>query len=387
MKHLKRIRGITAAIFLVFFTACGGGGGGGTPNPPPPVVFIEILPPTAIIKPGDTRAFTVRTQGTGFTLFAPDSARCSSSDNVITCTPAAAGNYAITVTATADPAKSSTAQITVLDIENISYQGTGDTELHGINNHGQIIGVYYDPTGFVTAFLKDGDSYTTIAAPPDASDDVYVHGINDYGNILVYNNSRYYLKNGARYDLIGNYPGAYSTDYTGINNSGRLSGYVTGIHGFSRGFIRNGSAFTLTDHPDTDSACAYSLCGTWFMGINNSGHVAGWYRSSAGRYRSFIYDGIDYIPIEHPDSPGRTIDVFVEGINDEGQAAGYFYGSDRYARGFVYDGSRFIEIIHPGAPSSGKGTYIYGINNSGRIAGWFDDGAKVQGFVMENAVQ
>ena len=284
-------------------------------------------------------------------------------------------NDQVVITITQKPAPRNT------DFTPVSYPDPGSTALYGINNNGAVIGEFYDVNRSVKAFVKDGATYTAIA-PPGASGNVYVYGINDSGQILGRYDNRYFLKTGNAYQNLANYPNAYLTDYTGINNSGKLVGYFTDANGYSRGFIKDGANFTAIDYPGASAAvCAsYQQCGTRVTGINNLGQVVGVYRSSDGRYRGFVKNGNNYIPIDHPDSP---FNIYVTGINDSGQVAGYFWGSDGYAYGFVKDGGRFIEIIPPATANDGEGAYVYGINNSGRIAGWFDAGAKAHGFTKE----
>ena len=393
MKYLKRKTGfnlpllMAAAILPLFFAACGGGDGGSTPripnDPVTPIVSISIFPTTANIKAGESVTFTVTPQNTGFTVSASGGNYTTSGNSVTYTSPSVTGEYELTVTATADTAKKATAKISVLHVEDISQTGDVDTELYGINNNGQVIGEYIDSLGNRTAFLKTGSTYTPIT-PPGAVGDVYVYGINDSGNVLGYADGGYFLRSGTAYQDIGDYPGADYTDYTDINNSGMLAGYITDGDGYSRGFIRNSGSFTLVDHPDADMACAYyNPCGTWLTGINNLDNVTGVYRGTDGRYRSFIKDGGNYIPIEYSGGMGGQINVYVEGINDSGQAVGYFWGATGYSRGFIKDGGRFTEFIHPDAASSGLGTYLTGINNSGQASGWFDDGEKVRGFVAD----
>ena len=293
-------------------------------------------------------------------------------------------NEALVITITQKPVPRSD------NFTTISYPGAADTALYGINNNGVVIGEFFERVGNVTtakAFVKNGGSFD-LADPPGAVGNVYVFGINDSGQVLGFNDNRYFLKTGTGYQYLDDYTGAYITDYTGINNSGQLSGYITDIDGYSRGFIKTGGSFTLIDHPAAAAACAYyRRCGTYITGINNLGLAAGVYVDPDGFYRGFVKDGGNYIPVEHPDSMAAMINTYIEGINDYGQLAGYFWDADGYARGFVKDGGRFVEVIHPDAAEYGEGTYFFGINNSGRIAGWFDDGDNARGFLLEIGVQ
>jgi protein-disulfide isomerase len=118
MRYLKKNAGFfAAAMSLMFFAACGGNGNGGYGNPTPePVVSISISPTTEKVTLGNSRTFLVTARNTDFTVSVSPvsgSGCAKSSSNTVTCIPATAGTYSITVTATADQSKNATAQITV----------------------------------------------------------------------------------------------------------------------------------------------------------------------------------------------------------------------------------------------------------------------------------
>ena len=349
---------------------------------PAPVISIAISPATARISVGQTIKLTVAPQNTGINWPAASGVAGSftTSGNEVTWTPpSVAGTYSFTVTAAADTSKKATAQVTVF----ISSEDPVDTLYSGINNSGKIAGAGVYSDGTVRAFIKDGDNWEFFDHP-DAYDYTHAVGINDSGSVLGYYENGYFLKTGSNYQAIAGYQG-YPTDYTGINNDGRLSGYFTDSGGHSTGFIKTGSSFSLIEHPSASSfACSYGMpCGTWITGINNDGHVSGVYTDSAGLYRSFLYNGAVYTAIDHPDSsPSNRIYTWVNGINDYDEAVGYFWKpaeSGSPGHGFTFAGG-FVVFDHPGAATGGEGTYILGINNAGRTVGWFDNGEKAVGF-------
>ena len=382
---------ITTTILLTtFFTACGGGGSNPpsqspSPSPPTPIVSITISAEKDRIRTGQSVKLMIAPQNTGITwpLSAEVEGSFTTSGNEVTWTPPAVeGTYDFTVAATADKSKTATAQVTVY----VPSEDPIDTWYYGINNNGMIAGAGFHSDGSVRAYIQDGGNWD-IFDHPDANDYTYAIGINDSGHVLGYYEDGYFLKTATGYEQLEDYPGAH-TDYTGINDSGQLSGYSTYSDGYSKGFMKTGNNFNVYEHPDVShNACEIGLpCGTWFTGINNSGHMVGVYTDASGIYRSFLYYGVGApTPINHPNSATGTIYTWVNGINDSGQAVGYFWDStdaDNQGHGFVYD-SIFEVFNHPDAASDGEGTYIYGINNAGRIAGWFDDGEKAQGFQME----
>ena len=394
MRHINTTGFITAAIFLMFLAACGGSGDGPTSNPPPSSVTIGITPPETSLKLGGTVIFRVTPVNTNWRLtdITAGFGCAANVDNTVRCEPTTPGVYKITVTSTADSNKKATAQMTVLDITEIEppvRAGITDNAPVGMNSSGKVIVQQYNANNKMKVCLYDGDSCEPIE-PPDtgATANVYVFGINDTGDILGLYDKGYFLKTGDGYKVLGEYQDADYTGYTGINDVGELIGYYTDSNGYSHGFIYDGSSFIRIDDPsavDNSGCVTEQECGTFFMGLNNSGQAVGYYKNADGVSHGFIYkaDGT-YILLEHPDAgPDNPINVYVMEINNLGQAVGYSYDADGYASGFLYDDT-LIEINHPDASDEGKGTFITGITNNGQAIGWYDAGGSRQGFLLEN---
>ena len=365
-------------------------------------VTITINPQgDALIMAGNSISLTATVQGTTNTAviwsIIPTSAENSLEKNgnqAVFTAPAdapAGRTYTIKATADANQTKSGTARIIIYD----TPEEPLDTYT-GINNNGDIVGTHIYSDGSARAFLDAGGS-RTILEHPQAAGYTRAIGINDSQHVLgSYENSsqeiRYFLKTGSDYADLADYPGASSTDYTGINKSGqlRLVGYYKDASGvYARGFIKTGSASSSSfeppiEHPDADpAACVISsLCGTFLTGINDLGHVVGYYRNSDGISHGFLRDDSGFTAIQ---PTGAGVGIHVTGINNSSEAVGYFWGSGENAHGFAFAkaGNRFEPFDHPGAAVEGKGTYFTGINDSGRITGWYDDGDKTRGFTSD----
>lgn len=120
MKNLKNAVFMTAALSLMFFAACGGGDDN-KKNP-----TISIAPMTATIYVGETKSLEVTATNTDFTVATAPStgstapatgAGCVKSGSNVACTPTEGGEYDVTVTATANTSRKSTAKITVPELE------------------------------------------------------------------------------------------------------------------------------------------------------------------------------------------------------------------------------------------------------------------------------
>jgi len=159
------------------------------------------------------------------------------------------------------------------------------------------------------------------------------------------------------------FPGAFSTYLTGINNSGDIVGYYTDANNTGSGFLYAGGAFTAIDFPGASETEAY--------GINNSGDIVGFYVRPKGG-GGFLYAGGTFSKVDFPGASS----TYPSGINDSGDIAGY-YGyylgtALRGLYGFLYSGGHFsmIEFTVHGVYGASS-TLPYGINNSGDIVGFY----------------
>jgi probable HAF family extracellular repeat protein len=117
----------------------------------------------------------------------------------------------------------------------IEIPGSYDTRARGINNIGQVVGVFSDGTA-THSFVKDGALVTTIEVPGAII--LEPRGINDTGQIVgwFYDGTSVhgFVKDGTTFTTI-DVPGAYDTYAYGINNTGQIVGTfndITGWHGF-----------------------------------------------------------------------------------------------------------------------------------------------------------
>jgi len=140
------------------------------------------------------------------------------------------------------------------------------TEGNGINDKGDVVGIFIDSNGAQHGFLLHAKKYTQIDAPsPDATS------------------------------------AAWS-----INNKGQISVYALNTAGGYDAFILTGKKFKQIKDPNegTTGNVAHTL--------NNNGDLDGTYYDTAGATHGFLYHGGKYYSIDDPGTYTRA-----DGLNDK----------------------------------------------------------------------
>ncbi len=192
----------------------------------------------------------------------------------------------------------------------IDYPATLDgvgTSAYGINELGEIVGVYVDGAGTSHGFTLTGITFDPLTGAPsltnalftqiDASTlgatQTWIYGLSNDGEVV----GAYTDAGGAFHglsvlfttadisDLTGatfatvDFPGAANTWAHGVNDAGQIVGSYDDSTGFSHGFfLPSDNAFATVDA---------GQCGTQAEGINNSGQIVGGYLSPDGP-RGFV---------------------------------------------------------------------------------------------------
>ena len=220
------------------------------------------------------------------------------------------------------------------DFQQIDYPGQTRTQVFGINDSGDVVGVGFDPDNlpFVYASM---DGTLTDVAPAD---------------------------------------GYLATTVLGINDAGNMVGSVDGSDGSRSGFIRDkDGTYTIFSHPD-------ALSITLPRAVNNKGLVSGFRRSTAdGSFLGgFVYDPKTETFAEIDIGP--NFQVIAHGINSKGEVVGNarFVSADdpcgsgspvnlNYGWLRAKDGSILYFQIN------GQYTSARGINDAGMIVGQTED--------------
>ena len=213
-----------------------------------------------------------------------------------------------------------------------------------INAGGQIVGYYVVGTTYHGFFYSNG-TYTTLDDPHAGSGIVALGtlatGINDAGQIVgVYEDnsfvSHYFLYSGGAFTtlpIVGAVASglvqtalSYVSDIN-INDNGQIAGNYQDAAQTEHGFLysnSNGTYITLTD----PSAGVGFQFGTVATGINAAGEVAGYYVDSSGAAHGFVYDNGTFTDVSNPSAGvGAGQGTFLTGINATGEVIGNYVDS------------------------------------------------------------
>jgi probable HAF family extracellular repeat protein len=171
----------------------------------------------------------------------------------------------------------------------LDVPSAGLTACQGINDSGQIVGVYAGANGIPQSFLYSGGQFTTLAAPTDSNHWTEAWGINNSGQVVgavlgfsIRQPVSGFLYSGGAYTIL-NRPGATSTSAYGINDAGQIVGnYSFTTSGFGPGFLFSGGKYTAINYPGASYTVPY--------GINNAGQIVGEW-STLATAGSFLLKG------------------------------------------------------------------------------------------------
>jgi hypothetical protein len=171
----------------------------------------------------------------------------------------------------------------------------------------------------------------------------------------------------------------YGTQPVGINNQGTIAGYYQDSNAVYHGFLRSPDGnFTTLDAPGAGTNPNASN-GTFPLGINQLGIVAGYIndstgvsygfvRSPDGKFTMFSAPGADKTPAD-------ALGTIITGINALGATSGYYFDTtaSHVIHGFlVSPDGQFTSFEAPG--SGGLGTVTDGpLNLEGAIVGYYTD--------------
>ena len=250
----------------------------------------------------------------------------------------------------------------------INVPGSAHTAAHGVNNRGDVVGVY-DTGDLPSGYLLHQGVFTTITVPGSILTTAL--GINSLGDIVgdfvdgaEFREHVYLLRRG-KFKII-DFPGAVATDRPAINDLGDIVGaYFTAdntdvAHGF------------LLTHDGTFKVIAYpGAVESGPTGINARGDIVGtWDNDIFFNFHGFILSGGNFVSLDYPGAIGELGGSLPICINSLGQIGGVFADADG-GHGYVWSSGVFTPIDAPaGYPGT---TGVFGINDAGQIVGKYRD--------------
>ena len=260
--------------------------------------------------------------------------------------------------------------------EALDYPGAEETWAEGINDLGEIVGIYRDATGSHGFFYDGLQTYSPLDYP--SARRTTPQGMNDLGEVVGY----YDFTSGLDHAFLYSDGTWTSLDYpdpthtytraTDLNDSGQIVGYYfTGpdyLYTDIYAFVYESGAWTSLQYPDA----LY----TWAQGINEAGQIVGYYQEVAGGRHGFLYDmGTEaFMPLDYP---GATW-TYATGITDSGTIVGVYQTGSGW-HGFIYDGATWTSVDYDGAGTTD--TWAAAINGPGRIVGYYSVGGAWHGFL------
>jgi len=233
----------------------------------------------------------------------------------------------------------------------------------GIDDAGQIVGIYLDPSSAVQSYLKDSGGYFAVSYPGSTSTETFAYGINATGEIAGeyedQSGEHCFLEDSSGYHTFDGYPGAELTVPQAINDAGQIVGYYFDASSVRHSFLKDSGGYETIDY--------YGPGNTFVSGINDAGQIVGTYQDASGTHGFLAGSG----------GAPQTIDATklgayeteASGINDAGQIVGTYRDASGY-HGFLMDsqGYHTTDATRLGATN----TYAIGINDAGQIVGSYD---------------
>jgi hypothetical protein len=212
-------------------------------------------------------------------------------------------------------------KLTTANHQNCSNTGgfsAGAIAFYGINGGGEAAGwCTSTKTGLSAGFVYSAGKFTTINFPKSSGTQAI--GINDSGDVVgLYVDSagvqHGYVKKGTKYTSI-DVSGDTTTEAWGINNKGQIAVFAINSAGGYDSFIYNGKTFKKVSDPNAGTT------GTIIRSVNNKGDAAGAYFDSSGSEVGFLLHGGTYYDVKDPNANNNTRP---DGVNDKLEIVGRY---------------------------------------------------------------
>jgi len=221
-------------------------------------------------------------------------------------------------------------KLTTVDHKNCVTSGgfsSGAIAFYGINAAGAAAGwCTSTKTSLYQGFVYAAGKFTAINFPK--SNGTQAIGINDKGDVVgLYLDSgsvqHGFVKKGSKYTSI-DVAGDTTTEAWGINNAGQITVFALNSVGTYESFLYNGKTFKKIIDPNAGAT------GTIARIVNNKGDVAGAYFNSSGSEIGFLRHGGKYYDVKDPNATSTRPD----GLNDTLEIVGRYISTTGATVGF-----------------------------------------------------
>lgn len=191
----------------------------------------------------------------------------------------------------------------------LDFPGAIDTFPLDINDHGVIVGVYQLDAASFHSFRLDDSGFVTIDDPnqhtPTAFSEAF--GINNPGDIVGlyldqdFNSHAFQLRKEVFSEIT--VPGGFEPSGADISDAQTILGTYQDLDVFTHGFVEEGATFRTVDFPNS--------AGTFPFQINLSGEIVGEYFDDSGNLHSFVAERQpDDGKTEQPQRPSHHTTLF-----------------------------------------------------------------------------
>ena len=200
-----------------------------------------------------------------------------------------------------------------------NYPNSAQTQVIGIDNHGDTDGFYVDSAGATHGFTDIGGTFATVDVP-----------------------------------------GTTFNQLLGLNNNGEEAGY------YQFGPSSGPTFVPYVRHAD-GSFVLLPIANAQATSINDHELVGGFSNDKAGNSHGFLWQSGKARTVSYQ----GAVSSQVLGVNNLGQAVGQYTDGQKATHGFVYDANsgQFARIDVPGSSS----TVVNGINRNGWLVGFYTD--------------
>jgi hypothetical protein len=283
---------------------------------------------------------------------------------LLTC---AVGFAALALTGASAQSPESPAAFSIQFVSQFDYPSPGagnQTRPQKINDRGDVIGIFVDPSGASRGFLWSRSAVgPPIVDPADTANFTEGRGINNSrlvcGDYLDDGSFHgFFLHNGfyQNYDV----PDSTTTIVLGLNNVGDFAGSVTPTGGIQEAFLSIGGTVTEFAVTNATATLAYQL--------NRTNQSCGYYVDASGVTHGFWRDSDG--TINAPIDPAGSTGTILFGNNDGNRMVGRYSDATGATHGILFvPPSQFVVYDFPGATF----TSLNGINRHGQIAGRYTD--------------